>query len=59
MIQLIAWIGAVTGFLAAGLGLFMPVPAERRRQTRRQGIIMLFVGALSLAMAIGMAKGVL
>jgi hypothetical protein len=59
MIQLIAWIGAITGFLAAGIGLLAPVPAEKRRQTRRQGIIMLFVGGLGLILAIGMGRGVL
>jgi hypothetical protein len=59
MMPLIAWLGAITGFLAAGIMLFAPVPAEKRRQTRRQGVIMLFVGALGLALALGMARGVL
>jgi hypothetical protein len=59
MIPLIAWIGAITGFLAAGIMLLAPVPAEKRRQSRRQGIVMLFVGALGLVLALGMARGVL
>jgi len=56
---LIAWTGAITGFLAAGIMLFGPVPAEKRRQTRRQGLIMLCVGALGLALALGMTRGLL
>jgi hypothetical protein len=51
LIQLIALIGAITGFLAGGIGLFAPVPEEKRRQTRRMGVIMLFVGAFNLLLA--------
>jgi hypothetical protein len=51
MIPLIAWLGAVTGFLAAGLMLFGPVAPEKRQQTRRRGIIFLFVGAFNVLLA--------
>jgi NADH:ubiquinone oxidoreductase subunit 6 (subunit J) len=51
MIQIIAWIGAITGFLAAGIMLFGPVAPEKRQQTRRTGIIFLFVGAFNVLLA--------
>ena len=59
MMPLIAWIGAVCGLFAGTAMLFLPVPAEKRRQTRRQGIIYLGVGALGLVLALGMTRGVL
>jgi hypothetical protein len=51
MIQLIAIIGAVTGFLG-GLGmLFLPAPPEHRSRMRRQGVISLCTGVVCLVLA--------
>ena len=50
MIQIIAWIGAITGFLG-GLGmLFLPAPAEHRSRMRRQGIISLVAGTVCVVL---------
>ena len=59
MIQLIAWIGAITGFLGGFGMLFLPAPAEKRQKTRRMCLIYLGVGALNLVLALGMTRGVL
>jgi hypothetical protein len=51
MIQLIAWLGAITGFIAGFGMLFAPVPAEKRKKTRQMGVVYLFIGAFNLALA--------
>ena len=43
--------GAICGLLAGLAMLFLPAPAEKRRQTRRMGIVYLGVGALNLVLA--------
>ena len=43
MIQLIAIIGAIAGFIAGGIGLFGPAPPETRSKTRTQGALFLAV----------------
>ena len=52
MIQLIAIIGAIAGFIAGGIGLFGPVTAENRKQTRTRGALFLGLGVLNLIFAI-------
>lgn len=59
MTQLIAIVGAIAGFIAAGIGLFGPVTAESRAQTRRRGFIFLGVGILNTVMAVLMGRGVI
>ena len=51
MIQLIAWIGAITGFIGGFGMLFLPAPPESRSRMRRQGIISLGTGAVCLVLA--------
>ena len=51
MIQLVAWIGAIAGLLGGGIMLFAPASPEMRSKMRRQGIISLSLGALSLVLA--------
>jgi hypothetical protein len=46
MIQIIAWIGAITGFIGGFGMLFLPAPAETRHRIRRQGIISLVAGTI-------------
>jgi len=46
MMPLIAWIGAITGFLGGFGMLFLPAPPESRSRMRRQGIISLVAGAM-------------
>ena len=46
MIQIIAWIGAITGFIGGFGMLFLPAPAESRSRMRRQGIISLVAGSV-------------
>ena len=59
MIPIIAWIGAITGFIGGFGMLFVPVPAEQRKKTRRLGIISLCSSAVCFLLALGMARGVL
>ena len=48
MMQIIAWLGAVTGFLGGVGMLFLPAPPEHRSRMRRQGIIALCAGTICL-----------
>lgn len=50
MIQLIAWLGAITGFIGGFGMLFLPAPPETRNRMRRQGIISLCAGTICLVL---------
>jgi membrane associated rhomboid family serine protease len=50
MMPLIAWIGAITGFLGGFGMLFLPAPPETRSRMRRQGIISLCAGTMCVVL---------
>lgn len=50
MIPLIAWIGAITGFLGGFGMLFLPAPPETRSRMRRQGLISLGAGTICVVL---------
>jgi hypothetical protein len=50
MMQLIAIIGAITGFIGGFGMLFLPAPAETRNRMRRQGIISLVAGTICVVL---------